>query len=400
MNFFKKVYCRTFQFFCRLSIPLLPYRTPVLLGNYTQLVGTVVNAGKRRAMIVTDEGLYKLGICSRLESALCEGGVQYVVYNGTVANPTTDNVAEAVQMYRNGDCDCIIAMGGGSSIDCAKAAGAQIVRPDKALSQMKGLLKVRKKLPLFIAIPTTAGTGSEVTVAAVITDSKTRHKYAINDFSLIPDFALLDSDLTLDLPQTVTAATGMDALTHAIEAFIGNSTTRETRKNALWATKLIFDNILTVYQNGHDEVARGEMLYASYLAGLAFTKSYVGYIHAIAHALGGKYNLSHGYANAVILPHVLKRYSKSVYKKLWKMGRYVGLFDKSLSKSDGAKLFIERIEQLNAAMNIGTTIDCITPTDVKMLAKTAEREGNPLYPVPKLFTESELEDIIKEVGGF
>ena len=399
MNVFKKIYCRTFQFFCHIAIPFLPYREPKLVKDYGELVGVLQSAGKSKPLIVTDKVLHGLGICDGLIGALESGAFGYALYDGTVANPTTDNVAEAVQAYRNNNCDCLIAIGGGSSMDCAKAVGACLVNPNKTLDRLKGLMKVRKRLPLLIAIPTTAGTGSETTVAAVITDSQTRHKYAINDFRLIPDCALLDSALTLGLLASVTAATGMDALTHAIEAFIGRSTTRETRRNALKAAKLIFSELPVAYSDGSNKTARSEMLYASYLAGLAFTKSYVGYVHSVAHALGGKYNVAHGLANAVILPHMLKRYGKSVEKKLWKMGVYVGLFDTKTSKADGAKIFIDKIEQLNASMKIPATLDCIVRDDVFELARTAEAEANPLYPVPKLFTAKQLEDIIREVGG-
>ncbi len=398
MNIFYKIYCRVYQFFCKVAIPFLPYRTPKLLADNDDLAKTLSDRGAQCVLIVTDKVIHELGICSQLEKALSAANIKYVVYDGTVANPTTQNVAEAVETYRQNKCEALVAIGGGSAMDCAKAVGAQLVRPEKTLAQMKGLMKVRKKLPLLIAVPTTAGTGSETTVAAVITDSETRHKYAINDFSLIPEYALLDSSLTLGLPQGVTAATGMDALTHAVEAYIGKSTTRETRKNAVWATKLIFDNLLAAYNDGSDGVARGEMLYASYLAGLAFTKSYVGYVHAIAHALGGKYNVAHGLANAVILPHVLKRYGKAAHKKLWKLGVSVGLFDKTLSKAEGAAIFVQQIERLNSAMNIKTTLDCIVKEDIPALAKTAESEANPLYPVPKLFDTKQLAEIIAEVG--
>ena len=278
-------------------------------------------------------------------------------------------------------------------MDCAKATGARVAKPNKSLSKMKGVLKVNKKIPLLIAVPTTAGTGSETTLAAVITDSKTRHKYAINDFVLIPRYALLDASLTVGLPKHITSTTGMDALTHAIEAYIGKSTTKQTRRCAKFAVKTIFENILEVYNNGQNLQARQNMLEASYNAGLAFTKSYVGYVHAIAHSLGGKYNIPHGLANAIILPYVLKRFGKSIYKKLWQLGIYAGLFDESVSYETGAKMFIAKIEQLNSEMNIPTKIEQIIDDDIASLAKTADQEANPLYPVPVLLTAKELEEL-------
>ena len=196
-------------------------------------------------------------------------------------------------MYLDNGCEAVIAFGGGSPMDCAKALCARIARPKRSLLQMKGLLKVGRATPLLIAVPTTAGSGSETTLAAVITDEKSHHKYVINDFALIPSYAVLDPAVTATLPKAVAAATGMDALTHAVEAFIGRSTTKETRADALKAVKLIFQYLETACEKGEEE-ARAQMLYASYLAGKAFTRSYVGYVHAVAHSLGGAYGTPHG----------------------------------------------------------------------------------------------------------
>ena len=397
MNFFKKLYCRTYQSAFRLMLPILPYRQPNALGNNEEIVDVLCENNVESVILVTDKGIRGLGLTNALEKAITDSGIKLSVYDKTVANPTTENVEEAVELYKKKGCQAIIAFGGGSAMDCAKATGARIARPKKSLSKMKGVLKVGKKLPLLIAIPTTAGTGSETTLAAVITDSETRHKYAINDFPLIPRYAALMSELTLGLPKSITATTGMDALTHAIEAYIGRSTTKETRKRALFAVKTIFENIETAYNDGQNIQARENMLQASYSAGLAFTVSYVGYVHAVAHSLGGKYNVPHGLANAIILPYVLKKYGKKIYKKLWKMGVYSGLFDKETSYEKGAKLFIEKIETLNKNMNIGTQIAEIKEEDIPALAKTAEKEGNPLYPVPVLWTAKQLEEIYREV---
>lgn len=397
MNIFKKLYCRTFQTIFKLALPLLPYREPKLLKNYTKLIELFNYKNKKNVLLVTDKSLRDLGLTKILEEQILKANIGLFVYDGTVANPTTENVAQALAMFWQNGCDCIIAFGGGSAMDCAKAVGARVARPNKTLMQMKGILKVRKKLPLLIAIPTTAGTGSETTLAAVITDSKTRHKYAINDFPLIPAYALLDPCLTIGLPKHITSTTGMDALTHAIEAYIGRSTTKQTRECALKAAKLIFENLLVAYNDGANVQARGNMLSAAYLAGVAFTKSYVGYVHAIAHSLGGKYNVAHGLANAIILPYVLRRYGKSIYKKLWEMGVYAGLFDSSVSHEIGAKLFIEKLESMNVSMNIGNNIPQIKEEDISSLAITAEKEANPLYPVPVLFTAKQLEGIYREV---
>ncbi len=397
MNFFKKLYCRTFQVVFRIAIPILPYREPKILKNNSELTKVLLDNAVKNVLLVTDAGLTKLGLYTELVKEIKSAQINVVIYDKTVANPTTKNVDEALSLYKNNNCNAIIAFGGGSPMDCAKATGARVARPKKSLSKMKGILKVNKKIPLLIAVTTTAGTGSETTLAAVITDSETRHKYAINDFPLIPRYAMLDPNLTVGLPPFVTATTGMDALTHAIEAYIGRSTTKKTRADALKATKLVFENLYTAYTDGKNIKARENMLIAAYHAGLAFTKSYVGYVHAVAHSLGGKYNVAHGLANAIILPYVLKMYGRKIYKKLWQMGVYARLFDKSTSYEVGAKMFIEKIEDLNKSMNIGTRIDEIQKEDIPTLARTAEKEANPLYPVPVLYTAKQLEKIYYEV---
>jgi len=397
MNIFKRFYCRTYQKVFKSLLPILPYREPKLLKSYADITDVLKDKKISKVLLVTDKGINSLGLTKSLETELKQNQIKVFVFDKTVANPTTQNVDDALKMYKSNDCQALIAFGGGSAMDCAKATGARIARPKKSLEKMKGVLKVRKKLPLLIAIPTTAGTGSETTLAAVITDSQTRHKYAINDFPLIPQYAVLLPELTVGLPKHITSTTGMDALTHAIEAYIGNSTTKDTRKHALEAIKAIFDNLEVAYNDGSNISARENMLLASYKAGLAFTKSYVGYVHAIAHSLGGKYNIAHGLANAVLLPHILKAYGKKIYKKLLQIALYTGLCDKSTPKEVAAKIVIEKIQDMNTNMNIPKYIDGIKEEDIKSLAKTAEKEGNPLYPVPHLWTRKEFEKIYFEV---
>lgn len=397
MNIFKKIYCRIFQMTFKIALPFLPYRKPQILTSNQEIANLLKQKKCTKPLIVTDKGLTNLGLAKNLQETLSQNNIEYAVFDETVPNPTTNNIKNAVELYNSSNCNSIIAFGGGSSMDCAKGVGAQIAKPNKTLAQMKGLLKIRKKLPLLIAIPTTAGTGSETTLAAVITDSETHYKYVINDFNLIPHYAMLDASLTEKLPKHITSTTGMDALTHAVEAFIGNTTTPATRKHSLDAVKLIFENLQEVYNNGSNLEARQKMLHASYLAGLAFTKSYVGYCHAIAHTLGGKYNLPHGLANAIILPYILKSYGKKIHKKLWKLGTYANLFSKETSYEEGAKLFIEAIENLNKNMGIENSIPAIQTEDIKTLAKTADAEANPLYPVPVLFDAKQLEILYHQI---
>lgn len=397
MKLCKKIYCRTFQFVFKCALPILPYRKPTILHSNEEIVEVLKEKEISNVLLVTDKGVRGLGLTESLEKALSDSGLGVFVYDGNVANPTTENVEQALGVYKENGCQAIVAFGGGSAMDCAKATGARVARPKKSLSKMKGILKVGRKIPLLIAVPTTAGTGSETTLAAVITDSETRHKYAINDFPLIPKYAGLMPELTIGLPKSITATTGMDALTHAVEAYIGRSTTKETRKCALSAVKAIFENLPIAYVDGENLQARENMLVASFNAGLAFTKSYVGYVHAVAHSLGGKYNIPHGLANAIILPYVLRAYGRKIYKKLWEMGVYANLFPSSIPIEVGAKIFIESIESLNRNMGIGTAIAEIQESDIEELAKTAEKEANPLYPVPVLWTAKDLKKIYYEV---
>ena len=392
MNILKKLYCRTFQISFRLIMPILPYRKPETIGSVKKLPALIKKNGCNRILIVTDECVVKLGLTKRLEKALSQNNIKYFIYDKTVANPTTKNVEDALHLYRINNCDGIIGFGGGSNMDCAKVLAARVTKPEQSISEMKGVLKIHKKLPLLIAIPTTAGTGSEATLAAVIVDSETRHKYAINDFSLIPKYAVLDPKNTVTLPPSITATTGMDALTHAVEAFIGRSTTKQTRKQAFLATKLIFENIDTAYNDGSNIEARQNMLKAAYYAGCAFTKSYVGYIHAVSHSLSGEYNIAHGLANAIILPYVLDSYGETIYTKLRVLAIAAGLATKETPVDEAARAFIKAIKEMNKRFNIPDQINEIIEDDIPRLAKLADKEANPLYPVPVLMNAEELEN--------
>ena len=391
MNTLRKIYCRAFQKAFHIAIPFLPYRKPKIAGSVKELPEIIMRHKCTHVLIITDGGIMKLGLTRRLEKALKEAGIPYTIYDKTVANPTTVNVREALELYHKEGCDAIIGFGGGSSMDCAKAVGACAVKPNQSLAQMKGILKVHKKLPLLMAVPTTAGTGSETTLAAVITDADTRYKYAINDFPLIPRYAVLDPKVTLSLPPFITATTGMDALTHAVEAYIGNSTTIDTRRDALKAIKLIFENIDIAYEHGDNIQARRNMLHASFYAGCAFTKSYVGYVHAVAHSLGGQYNVPHGLANAILLPLVLREYGSCIDKKLHRLAIAAGLADKNTPDHEAAELFVRAIEEMKERLGIVNIVKEIQETDILKLAHYADKEANPLYPVPKLMDASELE---------
>ncbi|MDE5867404.1 MAG: iron-containing alcohol dehydrogenase, partial [Anaeroplasmataceae bacterium] len=330
-------------------------------------------------------------------NAFKENEIQYFVYDKTIPNPTIEQVEEARVLYLENHCDSIMAVGGGSPMDLAKAMGARVVRPKRSVQKMKGLLHVRKKLPLFIAVPTTAGTGSETTIASVIVDSKTKHKYAINDFSLIPHYAILDYHMTLTLPKHITSTTGMDALTHAVEAFIGKSRTPQTKRNAIKAVCLVHKHLKNCYDNPTSQEDRIGMLKAAHAAGIAFTKSYVGYVHAVAHTLGGQYQIPHGLANAILLPVLLEMYGKKVHKRLAVLAKKCGIAEVKDSKLIAAEKFIAWIYEMNEYMNIPKKFDCIQEADIEKMASYASQEGNPLYPVPVLMDKKQLAKIYEMV---
>jgi alcohol dehydrogenase class IV len=349
--------------------------------------------------VVTDGGLVKAGIAAKITDVLSAAKVPYVLYGEVEPNPSVNTVNAIQKIYLNEGCDGIIALGGGSSMDAAKGAAARIARPNRSVNQLGGLLKVLKRLPFFIAIPTTAGTGSETTIAALITDTETHHKYAIMDLSLIPRYAILDPELTTGLPPAISAATGMDALTHAVEAHLcWTYYTKESNQFALDAVKIIFTNIEKVYANGNDIAARQEMLVAAYKAGFAFTRAGVGNIHAIAHTLGGLYNTPHGLANAVILPVVLEDYGAAVHKKLAGLAELAGLVSgEGKSDAEKARIFIDAIYGLNKRMGIPAGFDFIKDEDIPQMIKWASKESNPIYPVPVIFSKERFRGVIEKV---
>ena len=400
MNPISKVFCRIFQTVFHLALPILPYRNTKIYDNITG-IGQLLREQKiNSVLLITDPILRSAGITAPLEAFLRDQNIRCVVYDKTCPNPTVRNVEEARKLYVDEKCQGLIAFGGGSSMDCAKAVGARVVYPNRSLDQLKGLLRVWRKLPLLIAIPTTAGTGSEVTVTAVITDSEKKHKYTMNNFTFIPPYAVLDPEVTFTLPPSVTATTGMDALTHAVEAYIGGSTSRETRTLALETVKLVFENIETAYRDGTNRPARANMLYAAHKAGIAFSKSYVGYIHAVAHSLGGQYNIPHGLANSVLMPIVLEAYGEAAHKKLHELGIAAGVAGSGDSHREGAEKFIQAIRDLNRRLGIPETLPGIRKEDILQMARHAAKEANPLYPVPVLMSAGELEQFYYKVADW
>ena len=400
MNTLRKAWCRTYQTVLRIAMPFLPYTEPEILQSTDEVPALLKKLQITNVLLVTDPGILACGLTQGLEDALAGANIKCTVFGETCTNPTVENVETALAVYHEQGCQAVIGFGGGSAMDCAKGVAARVARPDMTLYQMRGVLKVQRKAPPIIAVPTTAGTGSEVTVAAVITDGETKHKFVINAFRLIPSYAVHDWRLTEGLSPNMTSTTGMDALTHAVEAYIGRSTTAYTRDCAERAVMLIHDNLLDAYRDGSNERARRNMLEAAYLAGIAFTRSYVGYVHGVAHSLGGQYGTPHGLANAVALPHVLRVYGASVHRPLARLARLIHVADEGQSDAEAADAFIAWIDFMNASMGIPKYLDCIRREDVPHMARNADAESNPLYPVPIEMGAHELEKLYGIIAGW
>jgi alcohol dehydrogenase class IV len=378
---------------------MLHWRHPVMVqgeGSIARLPELLRACKVSHPMVVTDPFL-KDALAPQIEEILQAAGVTYTLYSDVAPNPTVANCEHARDVFRESGCDSFIALGGGAPMDTAKACGALIARPRKQLTKMNGLLKVGREIPPLIAIPTTAGTGSETTVAAVIVDQQTHHKAAIMDLVLMPKYAVLDPNMTVGLPPMTTATTGMDALVHALEAYFSRSnSTKETNQLAEDAVRIIFKYLERAYRDGHDMEARAQMQIAAYKAGFAFSRVGVGNVHAIAHTLGGLYNTPHGLANSVILPYILKDYGSVVYKKLAHLSAIVGL------KLDGteqerAEAFIAEIEAMNRRMGIPEKFDFIRDEDIEQMITWAMKEANPVYPVPQVYTREHFRQVIEQI---
>ena len=394
----KTAYYRAYQKIMKVFMFFLDWSEPELLtgpGAIKKLPAVIKERGINKVMIVTDKGLMSLNLLDGLFEKLKEQGISYVVYDGVQPNPSIENIEEAREMFVANGCEAMIAFGGGSPMDCAKAACARVVRPNKTIPQMRGVMKVMKKLPPFFAVPTTAGTGSETTLAAVVSNTQTHEKYAINDPVLRPKFAVLDPELTTGLPKKITSTTGLDALTHAVEAYIGKSNVPSTRDYAEKATALIFKYLEVAYNDGQNIEARGQMLLASYYAGMAFTRAYVGYVHAIAHNLGGMYGIAHGLANAVILPVMLEEYGPAIYPSLAKLADFAEIQGQTIEEK--AKNFIAEIYAMNERMEIPTGFTQIKDEDIPTIVERAMKEAHPLYPVPVIFDRERLTAIVKKL---
>ena len=346
-------------------------------------------------MIVTTPGFIKRGNLQSFFEALTQNDIQYSIFHDVKPDPEISDVEKLKEMFIKDGCQALIAIGGGSVIDCSKAALACVPMKNLDVKTILHTGRVSKQLPLLIAVPTTAGTGSEVTAGAVITDPIKKRKYALSHLFLIPKYAVLDSSLLTSLPAKMTAYSGMDALTHAIEAYINCFNNRKTNEYALCAIKSIFQYLVPSFEDGLNMQYRLELLEASYNAGVAISNNYVGYVHAIAHGIGGMYHLQHGMINAIILPIVLEEYGGAVIGKLAKIADVVGIT--GATDQDKSKQFIQKLKELNHIFSIPTSISEIQNEDIHYLATGAEKEGNPTYPTPVTWNVAQFEKVIRKI---
>ena len=389
-------FCRAFQCCFAVGARLLPWRRPRVYagpGSLLRAADILRENGLRRPFVVASRRQCADKHFRALQEALDEQDILLSVFSSVEPNPSVETVEKIAAQYRLDRCDCFLVIGGGSPMDAAKAAAARLARPERSLSRLAGLLKVRRRVPPLIAVPTTAGTGSETTIAAVITGSD-HHKYAVSDLCLIPRYAILDPTLSVGLPPHITAETGMDALTHAVEAYLSRFyNTGMTRALAESAVVTIFAHLERAYRDGASLEDRAAMLQASFDAGAAFTRASVGNVHAIAHTLGGLYGTPHGLANAVLLPLVLEDYGAAAYSRLARLAGLVGLPGET--KEARAKAFIAEIRAMNARMGIPDHFDTIREEDIPLMSKWASQEANPLYPVPVIYDEARFARVIE-----
>ena len=378
----------------------LPLPQPTLLvgpGSSGRLGQAIGSFGHQRILIVTDGIIAKLGLLKRLTDSLDAAGVSYAVFDEITPDAPIPLIERGIDCFRDNGCDAIVAVGGGSAIDASKAIALSIANPGKSLRSLAGYFKGLRSPVTLYAVPTTAGTGSEVTVAAVIADPERESKLVIVDTRMVPRMAALDPSLMTGLPPAVTAATGIDALTHAVEAYIGQWASEASDGLALAAVSMIFESLRTAYADGANLQAREQMSLASTYAGMAFTRANVGYVHAIAHQFGGKYHTPHGLANAIVLPQVLRFYGASIRSRLADLAVRARLGSDDEDHQVLAERFLEAVDRLNADLGIPTTLKALRADDIPALARAACHEAHTGYPVPRYMTVAQCEALLRRL---
>lgn len=369
----------------------IPRVTLIGIGASKEIPHKIQALGGKKPLIVTDPGIVATGILKQITDILDKAKVKYEVYDKTVPNPTDANVAEGVEVYKKAKCDSLITLGGGSSHDCGKGIGL-VISNGGTIHDFEGVDKSTKPMPPYVAVNTTAGTASEMTRFCIITDLSRKVKMAIVDWRVTPNIAIDDPLLMVGMPPALTAATGMDALTHAVEAFVSTIATPMTDACAEKAIQLIFKHLRAAVANGQDLEAREAMCFAQYLAGMAFNNASLGHVHAMAHQLGGFYDLPHGECNAILLPHVEKFNLIAKVDRFVKMAEIMGENTKGMSPRAAAELAIDAIKTLSADVGIPSNLvelgkrygKEVKPADIPTMTANAQKDAcgltNPRCP--------------------
>lgn len=329
----------------------IPSVTLIGIGAAKQIPEKIRDLGGTKPLIVTDKGITGCGITKQITDLLDAAKMEYEVYDETIPNPTDENVHTGVDVYKSKGCDSLISLGGGSSHDCGKGIGLVVSNGGK-IHDYEGVDKSTKPLPPYLAVNTTAGTASEMTRFCIITDTSRKVKMAIVDWRVTPGIAIDDPLLMVGMPPALTAATGMDALTHAVEAYVSTIATPMTDSAAQKAIELIAKYLRKAVANGNDLEAREGMCFAQYLGGMAFNNASLGHVHAMAHQLGGFYDLPHGECNAILLPHVQRANMNARLERFVDMAKFMGEKVEGLSLRAAAEKFLDAIQQLSADVGI------------------------------------------------
>lgn len=387
-------------FFLKIGAWMTPFPWPKTYEGASaslELCRHIIRKGHKRVLFVTSNTPVRTGLVQPLVDELHRGGVAVTLFHNIQPDPTVLQIEEVVSLHKANRCDAVLVLGGGSAMDAAKVIAARARNPRKSILKMAGLFRVTWGMQALYAIPTTAGTGSEVSIGAVVTDTIARHKFAIMDLRLLPKAVALDGGLMVGVSPEMTAATGMDALTHAVEAYVSVNALSATDAYAVDAVKIILRDLIGVFANGADVEARHRMAHASYMAGKAFTQVGVGYVHAIAHNIGGLYHVPHGRANAIIMPYVLEYSLPNCAHRLAQLAFACGIAPDSADEHSAAKQFIERIKAMNAHFGIPAFIPELLAEDIPQIAQRACQEAHFTYAVPRFMTVADCESVVRKM---
>ncbi len=374
----------------------IPSVTLIGIGASKQIPEKIRTLGGEKPLLVTDKGITACGLTKQITDLLDAAGMQYKIFDETIPNPTDKNVHAGVEIYRKSKCDSLISLGGGSSHDCGKGIGLVVANGGK-IQDFEGLDKSTTPMPPYLAVNTTAGTASEMTRFCIITDTSRKVKMAIVDWRTTPGIAIDDPMLMVGMPPALTAATGMDALTHAVEAYVSTIATPMTDACAEKSIKLIAKYLRKAVANGEDLEARDAMCYAQYLAGMAFNNASLGHVHAMAHQLGGFYDLPHGECNAILLPHVERANLNANLERFAEMAQFLGENIDGLSVRDAADKCLSAIQQLSSDVGIPAGLielgqrygKDVKKKDIKTMTKNAQKDACGLTN-PKKLTDAEV----------